>query len=741
MRFSGKSGTDEWIEFLQGIFEEIYESDARQAAYWDFENGILEKVELPADFTDETKQAWHDNNRRRLAGEDAIIPEPERTGYPFVQVPALPEGKESDPNAPKSLIELVSINLQQKTQDPRYFNGEEVTIYEGINRIVSTYNEAGYDIPFELPFGLGAGESTFDITAMSTYEKTKHAYGIFQFIPGTFETIRKINEEHPERWSSFRKGPIGEFTESEWQNPLVQTELFCAYYVYIQEIMRKPLDDLTERIRKIDPGFPCPLDEIAAITSYNAGENATIYAINQFIALSDEEIICKAGDPPYGKDLWLAIIKNVFGDKVPGTDDIYIGMHVFTYAAKTYAMGSLLMAKNNESTEDKEDEDTTEVRHTNKTRSRVLGVLATGAGLATAAATIQRKEISRRTVIQGLLAAFAASTLLHAPLARAARELFQNIKEKEQQPPTIPEYINYEDAVAEAKTSLSQTYEALKNREKVHDKLSTTPEESAKRRYYTMPRQLDALKGEFTRWFGDNFLERFRASKKLPTTERKPLYEEGGRLQEQHLKEEIEAGNVIKMEPNDPSQPYFCEQVGENGGTDNNPAALYMRKEFLPLMGSLIELVNYQIDMFNTNPAEFGYPGFPKIPHISAIKISGAHRPMMQLYERLTSSKSGSTTKDTSSHIITHALDIGAFSTPGSHMVRFVESMKDESGKTRVEAGEKLPSEGFGKQTRNILSRMIGRSLLALQEPMKKQGITVMPLWEGSQLNWHVAIA
>ncbi|MFC1811037.1 hypothetical protein ACFLZH_06040, partial [Patescibacteria group bacterium] len=219
-------------------------------------------------------------------------------------------------------------------------------------------------------------------------------------------------------------------------------------------------------------------------------------------------------------------------------------------------------------------------------------------------------------------------------------------------------------------------------------------------------------------------------------------------MQREHTKwkkAEIKKGDLVQMKENDPNKPYFCQQVGKAGGTSNNPDDMYMDQDFEPILEALVELVNHQIDLFNEDPESYGYSQFKgeKIPHVDAIKISGAMRTPHYQYKVLPKSQ-GAATRDFSAHLFGHALDIGALKPANSRaaLVRFKEAF-EYNGKKRIPAGGYLRTKykpKFGGATRAILSKMIGRAFLSMRSPLRDQGIELKPLWERSPKNWHIAI-
>ncbi|MFT5682842.1 MAG: hypothetical protein ACI8RZ_003766, partial [Myxococcota bacterium] len=268
------------------------------------------------------------------------------------------------------------------------------------------------------------------------------------------------------------------------------------------------------------------------------------------------------------------------------------------------------------------------------------------------------------------------------------------------------------------------------------------PVEDVIRRRYLMDQQTALLSEELDAWLGTAFVERFMGAQRRRLSRARPLFEEGAALQTAALEARLQTGQMIPIHPASPDLPYFCQQVGENSGLDNHPDALFMHRDFLTVLYALRALINHQIGLFNTDAARLGFPGFPRIPWVSAVKISGAFRPMMQFYE-LNRRYPGRTTRSLSAHTIGHALDIGALAPalPGAGVVRFAGDMRDQEGTVHVRAGELLPTAGFGNQTRKILSRMIGRSLMLMTTPLRQHlGVTLYPLWEARQLNWHVVI-
>ncbi|MBU0981369.1 transglycosylase SLT domain-containing protein [Patescibacteria group bacterium] len=289
-----------------------------------------------------------------------------------------------------------------------------------------------------------------------------------------------------------------------------------------------------------------------------------------------------------------------------------------------------------------------------------------------------------------------------------------------------------EEVLEIAKADLDKKYAHLKKR-KVKDKLSTTQDESDRRRKNTAPAQRRALTPELNECFGATFVTKFNAASNKKKFE---MYDEGSRLQTKHIDEKLATGELVKMK--EEGENYFCEQVGVTDGTKNNSDSLIMHSAFKPLLKAIVELVNYQIDIFNEDPAKFGHANFPYIPHITKLKVSGAFRPM-NYQKQLVKKYPGRTTTGFTPHSLGMALDLASYATASGHMVEFEEPFVYE-GETKVARGGKLKNSGFGKSTRDILSRMVGRALMALEKPLSEEGVKLMYLWEQSQLNHHVSI-
>jgi hypothetical protein len=145
-------------------------------------------------------------------------------------------------------------------------------------------------------------------------------------------------------------------------------------------------------------------------------------------------------------------------------------------------------------------------------------------------------------------------------------------------------------------------------------------------------------------------------------------------------------------------------------------------------MGTLVALINDQIDAFNADPKSFGMleAEFPKIPHITSIKASGAHRDVSARY--------GASTPSFSDHWTDTALDIlSVGGSEGASVFRFKEALVYK-GETLVPAGGKVPAQGHPARTREILIFMAKRALFVLEDSLKgKPGHPeIMPCFEGA---------
>ncbi len=711
-------------------------------------------------------QAWHNENRKKISDVAVVPVDYAIAGYPFITSPTLPgveiEGEKT------SLLQVVMERLKEKTKSlkegPRYFQGEERSIYNGIVEIAKAY-----DMPRAIVLGVAANESGYDRDAISKAD----ARGVFQFTKGGFNDAKEYLQNHPELGMTVRSGSIGTFEDS-WKNRFVSAELFCVYFRVIQKRIRPDVEKLERRLSKIDSSYQTGvLLDIATINAYNAGANRISDCINRFLSLSDTQIQSHIGKPPYGVDTWLAVTGLSFGltDKNKAT---LVGPDVFLYPQKVLAMGALIMEENNYlSVHERERDDAVTMIPDPQTRRGLWqglmigsGITALAAGLFTGARTLKdtHAENPNYSTRRDFLRTTAATIGIASPIVRAGKKWFEERKvsplpDIEVQP---MHHELFKEVMIDAKFALDELLKKLKQNAE-DGKTGWTADELDQIYQYLVPENRKLLAKRFEAMFGKDLVKRFAESERLKYEKRIPVYNEAIPLQRSYIEQEKNLGNLMTLTQDDPSLPYFCEQVGKPTGVGNDPDAMYTRKEFLPVLGTLIELVNYQIDAFNVDPSSYGILNatFPTLPHIRAVKISGALRFVEGTMEMFEKGQGGRTTTGTTPHWLGYTLDIASFATDGSHMVRLDEDLLEEKGGTvKVKRGDKLPSQGFGKRTRELYSTMIGRALFAMREPlMKQQRIEIQPLWEGygkdekgrkisgtskvwdgGQLNWHIAM-
>lgn len=301
--------------------------------------------------------------------------------------------------------------------------------------------------------------------------------------------------------------------------------------------------------------------------------------------------------------------------------------------------------------------------------------------------------------------------------------------------PTDPE------VVAGGKKNLDKLYADMRGRRS----FAWTDQENKMRRNpkAKIDGQMALLGGIFDEALGPDFsVRKYRANVKS-----RQMYEDKlSRWKDGKLK----SGELVRLDANDLSQPYFCQQVGRGSGrSDNNPSMMYMRKEYLPFLGSVVELINYQIDLLNADPAAYGYPNLVgvHIPHISALKVSGAGRTLAHQYG---GGAGGNATKKLSSHLVGSGLDLVALKPEAQRfkIVRFAQPLVID-GRIVLPAGEKLPAAGeFSAKTeevfdalRTIVSRMTFRAIEASRYIyQEEEGVTVRPLWESNSECYHITL-
>ncbi|MEI6510735.1 MAG: transglycosylase SLT domain-containing protein [Candidatus Uhrbacteria bacterium] len=779
--FSSPKGTCVYYDTLGNVLLVDKMPDVLAQLAESIEKGAGTKKELDA-MTKTWKdkvQAWHNANRKKISAV-TVTPSDydDKWAYPFVASPVL-KNMPAESEA-TSLIEGIRERLVEKTKSPEngpsYFDGAERSIYDGISEIAKAY-----DIPLAIALGIAANESTFNRTAHSD----AGANGIYQVTEKGFGDAKAYIAKHPELGAAVRSGSIGSYEDS-WKDRFVSAELCCAYYLLIQGRMRKKLDALETRLLTLDPTFPVgTFLDIATINSYNAGDGRMRDCIDRFLSLSDDEIVAHIGDPEYGADVWLGVVGLSYGL----TDDgkfSNVGKDSFLYPQKILAMGSLIMDAQNAMSavdRDREDEgvdagdfvpDSATRRGFWRNLSVATGIAGVLGGIFSGNGAVRdiRSEplntsVSRRNLLKGTAKATAAVIGVTSPVIRAGADWLDSRPVTEtppEVPPVSPEqpYAPVEleplkDVEAAATVSLDAVYETLLERA-AQKKTGWTPEESKRNNnLFPVPENRRMLKERFIAMFGKDLVKKFKASEGDTFESRAHLYDEARAQQVAYIERQVSTGSFVRLAEDDPTKPYFCEQVDSLSGIKNNPDGLFLRKEFIPVIGTLIELVNYQIDKFNANNLYYGIHGdsFPTLPYISALKISGALRSTLTTKGQFASGKGKDTTPGMTPHWLGSAMDISSFATvphkdkksgkmvgPMGHMARLDgDLLAKKGGRVIVRRGEKLNNGGDGATTRDILTHMIGRALFAMRDPlMELYGIEIQPKWENPAKNWHVAL-
>jgi hypothetical protein len=772
-KFRSKEDTSGRYQHLVHLFKITFNSDKREFIYYDLWGRPLARAAIPKGFSgwsDKKKTEWHNENRKECAGmTDKIVTptDPERSGFPFVTTSS-------------TIAKSAASRLEQTSYDVNYFDGKEITIKEAIRKIT-----AHYGVPYHLALGLGGIESAFKKDAVSSAD----AVGIFQFLDSTArgQAIPYVDSAED---TDFRSAPIYTDFAANKYNRFYQTELFCAHYNYLKQKLKPQLGGLTARIRQIDPNFNTDLEEVAIMTCHNAGlnnpdhpEQGVIPAIARFMTLSDKEIKARLGRPPYGLDVWLALLANSYG-----YPESTIGPNVFHYAIKAYAMGSLLSGTDmlEKYKEPRSDQPVSErasqlVSSGWKTSRRVSSGMAGAVAVATslasvplllsASADLGKRQVTRRTFGKVVAGAFATASMQWKTgfpfrfQQNKAEKKAEEAKQEQLSQTTTYEHEVYPDVLEKAKEELDKVYVDLKKQGAITLRTSETS------RCTGAPVQMTAQKKLLADTFDEALGEDFSPTKIAKAFESRKYFiqskakctnatcerendkeiaawdkkiEELSRSYKAWRKKQMDDGEIIKMEADNKDLPYFCQQVGPDSGEVNYPESLWMHKEFEPILGTLVELVNYQIDLFNADPAAYGHPELAainfKIPRISALKISGAMRNFAQQYDSYNPNK----TKDKSAHLIGRAIDITAPRKPVRKewkVARLVDPFVFDD-EVLMPAGAKLHSKkGEGDKTRIILSAMIGRALVYMQEPLKKEvGVEILPLWENSSQCYHITM-
>ncbi|MFA4815103.1 MAG: transglycosylase SLT domain-containing protein [Candidatus Gracilibacteria bacterium] len=718
-------------------------------------------------------QEWHNQNRLacQVDGETVIPKNYDDLGYPFVHTTILSE-EEYDENPGLTIKEVVLKRLEENVSSnkthPIYFNGEQRNLYDAIIEIATAY-----DVPRAIALGIPANESMFRKKA----ESEADAKGIYQFTKDGFEQAKRYAQGHPEFGRKLRSESIGNYNDS-WPNRFVSAELFCAYYRSIKDSLKDNISSLEERIKKLDPSLPSgTFGDLVAMTAYNAGPGRTKRCLARFTALSDEQIKQIVGEPPYGVDVWIGLIAYSFGMKMNG-ESTGVGADVFMYSQKAIAMGSIIRdeenmlevlnrdkpgfstelkpdaSENNGSADEHKDNQSSGKRNWLRTAFGLLAVTSAATAGASIAAKRQSAQggLTRRDVLKGLVAVGAAASLPFGSGKATGKDKQELGADVDAQIPETgdevgAEYV-YNQTLVQGSKKLDAVYADLRRRIKDRETggiMSYTPDESDDLRRYLMPQQTALLRGRFKDMLGDSLeseFERMTTAQIRRKVRGNPngdnMLRQAQEKQGRYIAEQVDRGEVIRLSENDSKKPYFCEQVGSSSGSGNNPENMLAGKEMEKIMGTLVTLVNHQIDIFNGDKVAYGITdkNFPALPRISAIRVTGALRTPQQSLNYL--QRGLPATLDLSSHWAGRAIDLASKKSANGNMVRLADDLVDPTTGIQFRAGEKLPNGGYGKRTREIYSHMIGRALFAMEIPLKTDGIVLQPLWEQGQRNWHL---
>ncbi|MFA5792673.1 MAG: transglycosylase SLT domain-containing protein [Candidatus Gracilibacteria bacterium] len=724
-------------------------------------------------------QDWHNKNRQRCHKDgEIVIPENYKDlGYPFVATTG-PSDKEADENPGLTIDEIVLNRLDEMvssgSKKPIYFDGKEKRLYDAIVEIATAY-----DVPRAIVLGIPANESMFRKEAESEAE----AKGIYQITNSAFIDGKKYIAAHPGFGKNLRNGLIGTYEES-WPNRFVSTELFCAYYRSIKEGLKNPILELEERIKKLDPSLPSgTFDDLVTITAYNAGADRMKKCLARFIALSDEDIKKLIGEPQYGADVCIGLVAYSFGMQINKKLSTGVGADVFMYVQKAIAMGLIIRDeetivegfnrdKSGFVAEPKADEvkengpvedDAPDRRGLFRKLTGLLTTVATV--MAGADVALRRKHmyetgpdvdhtaqaLSRRDLLRGLLAVGAMASLPFSSGASSSEpETETKTKNHESGDAVDAKYI-YEQTLEQGRIKLDLIYADLKKRIKSRESggiMDYTPNEIDDLRRYLMPQQTALLRGRFKDMLGEELEAKFERMTTSQIDREVRKNPDGNNMlslaqekQKGYMADQIKKGEVIRLSADDPKKPYFCEQIGKSAGLENNPDNMFISKEMEKIMGTLVMLVNHQIDIFNGDKTAYGImdKNFPDLPNISAIRVTGALRTPLQSLGFLRGKSPLPATLDLSSHWVAHAIDMGSKKSANGNMVRLANDLVDPLSGLQVKAGEKLSNGGYGKRIREMYSHMIGRALFAMEDPLKADGVVLQPLWEQKQGNWHLA--
>lgn len=710
-----------WVQEKVELFEVIYSGEPDLVYFYTPEGKVLKIVKIPSGKSEKVKSDFIKKKKRELASQTPVLVDGIALSFP---------GHKGE----KSLVDTATERSLETFHDERYFGNEETSIKEAMWKIAEAY-----EIPVEIALGFAANQSL-----MATGEVDHNASGelggrgLFKITGDAYEEALGYMSRNEEFGGKVRTGKL-ENLANEWKNPFVQIEVFCAYYRKLRLILNNENGAVTlleARLKELDPNFSKDIiEELSIVSAYHSGPTRIRKVVSAFVKLSDEEIKKRIGVPPYWIDVWPKLLADSLGEG--GVDQKSLD-----FTSKIYAMASLMGDEGENYVEEATKGKSNWFRGVSSFMNKAAGVVAMATGIEGARRAVKAHrtpgstDLSRRKFLGGA----AAVAALSVPGASAAEALLNADWDSSEEIPEVKdlgkeEIPMFKEAIGPAKKSLDARYEELKKAKRI---FRTNAEKNDVRRYL-QPEQDRLLKGTFDKILGKDLNGKILNTKKQAQSKRNALYDEADKKAKAYRDEKLKDGTFVRLNE-DNGTIYFCEQVGKESGTSNNPDCLVVHKDLIPLLGSVIELVNHQIDLFNADPAAYGKKGFPKIPHITAIKICGAFREPSHTKRMLNGRQAGRTTRSPSAHWSGQALDLASLATQGAHVVRFKEPMLDEKGEVAIPADGKLPTGGFGNTTRQLISTFIGRALMSLREPLMKANILeIMPIWEGGQSNWHMA--
>lgn len=408
--FDSNHSTGEIQNRFRALFEAVIKASEDHFFYYNSVGQLLLELELPenlkrlraekgkgADFK-KAIQDWHNKNRKKVLPGGSVCPEDfDVTGYPFVAASTPFENKDTGLRKGHVDVALNVLNKKVKNEKGKlkYFDGEEVLLFDAIVEIAQAY-----DIPVAIAVGTFSDDQ-----------------GTFKLSKDSFEEAKKYANSHPEVSKGFRFGAVGSFEESK-EDPLVLAEMFCAYSAYLMDRLRKPVEDLESRLRKIDPSLPVgTFRDIAAVNAYKAGTENIKNAIKRFVSLNDDIIKSRLGKGPYGTDAWLAMLAYSF-DLIDHGEDSCIGLNTYIYPQRIAALGDVVIEEQSyigdESGLQIDNSDEFVVENTKKKwLTGATGAVSVVAGIYTAyqaGKEISDAGVSRRSFLKGLVGV-AATTL------------------------------------------------------------------------------------------------------------------------------------------------------------------------------------------------------------------------------------------------------------------------------------------------------------------------------------------